>query len=353
MNPHSISIVKRAIGALPLMILGTLILTGCQPARKSSLPTPSKVIQAVETVNTPTLRPPRSTSTPRSPKPTITPAAPTPAPISQPVESESHVIINDHELTDQEVLELESAFQIRLVPGYYQLTENGDLLNEAGVKLINVFEAIDNMDADPPDVAEEPAATVVESPPQGVYVNDLRVPPAELSYLESLTGPLAPGYYYVDQDGNFGVVGYQPFINIFEAAQAAAPQNGGQSGSSPNTDEAAYIRQQFQGQIVLMSRRDGGALYGTYYFYQFHHCDGQNYFMNGESNKQTVMDNQQRSSWQHVGNWEITYVNGQLGAAYFPQGNNPDFIPLAIAANGQIYSIQQGLEVTFQGPAQC
>lgn len=54
----------------------------------------------------------------------------------------------------------------------------------------------------------------------GVYVNSQPLTFDQTVKLQQLTGPLNMGYYYVDNYGNFGMSGYQPFINLNSAFEA-------------------------------------------------------------------------------------------------------------------------------------
>lgn len=61
--------------------------------------------------------------------------------------------------------------------------------------------------------------TEAEAQRTGVYVNNYELNPYDLQMLTQLTGPLYQGFYYIDQAGNFGVVGYYPSLNLYQVAQ--------------------------------------------------------------------------------------------------------------------------------------
>ena len=48
----------------------------------------------------------------------------------------------------------------------------------------------------------------------GVYINNVEIGSVDLYNLQKVTGPLYKGAYYLDQNGNFGVVGYYPSFNL-------------------------------------------------------------------------------------------------------------------------------------------
>lgn len=53
----------------------------------------------------------------------------------------------------------------------------------------------------------------------GVYINNQELDATTLYQLQMVTGPLYQGQYYIDQYGNFGVVGYQPSFNLVQLIQ--------------------------------------------------------------------------------------------------------------------------------------
>lgn len=74
----------------------------------------------------------------------------------------------------------------------------------------------------------------------GVFVNNQPINQYQYSMLQQLTGSLRAGYYYMDNRGNFGVVGYRPFVNLYQAYQTwAAKQQTNQSNYYGNNQQAS------------------------------------------------------------------------------------------------------------------
>ena len=72
------------------------------------------------------------------------------------------------------------------------------------------------------------------------------------------------------------------------------------------------VRDLFAGQKMLVTWRDGGSLYGTFFTLQVHFCRSGRYMTFGESRRQTVMDNQQVSNLDDRGSWDVATFQGQL-----------------------------------------
>jgi hypothetical protein len=126
-------------------------------------------------------------------------------------------------------------------------------------------------------------------------------------------------------------------VPAFAAAQSSEPER---------------LDQFLRGNHLLVSYREGGAVYGTYYVLQIHYCSSGKYFLYGESSKQTVLGNYQQGNWQEAGTWAATAVQGQLGVRYQPQGQVPNFVPVRMLPNDGIW-VGEGVSVIPQGPAQC
>ena len=55
----------------------------------------------------------------------------------------------------------------------------------------------------------------------------------------------------------------------------------------------AAVEDFFNGQQMLVTYRDGGPLYGTFFTLQVHFCRSGRYVTFGESRRQTILDNEQ------------------------------------------------------------
>ena len=108
----------------------------------------------------------------------------------------------------------------------------------------------------------------------------------------------------------------------------------------------------FNNQQLLITYREGEALYGTYYFLEIHYCPNGYYGLYGRTVKRTVLDNEQRSNWQEFGTWKITNQNGINGIHYVATNGNQQFYPLYRLDNGSIY-INEGVSIVNQGMAIC
>ena len=120
---------------------------------------------------------------------------------------------------------------------------------------------------------------------------------------------------------------------------------------SSGAPEAA-VRDFFNGQQMLVTYREGGPLYGTFFTLQVHFCRSGRYVTFGESRRQTVLDNEQVNRFTDEGTWEITIVRGQLVLQYVSVSGEPNIVAVNVAPNGRV-SLGDGITVVRQGLARC
>ena len=120
------------------------------------------------------------------------------------------------------------------------------------------------------------------------------------------------------------------------------------SSSSGNSS----LQQFLSGKHILFSYRDGGPVYGTYYFYNTHHCPSGRYVDYANSHKQSVLGGENRQNWQSNGTWQVTTYQGQAGTYYQSSTGEETFWPMRVSADGSIY-INDTISAVVQGPAQC
>lgn len=116
--------------------------------------------------------------------------------------------------------------------------------------------------------------------------------------------------------------------------------------------DARSVRDFFAGQKLLVTWRDGGALYGTFFTLQVHLCRSGRYMTFGESRRQTVLDNQQVSNLDDRGSWDIATFQGQLVVKYLSDSGQANAVPVRVMPNGGIW-VGEGVTVIRQGAAQC
>jgi len=122
-------------------------------------------------------------------------------------------------------------------------------------------------------------------------------------------------------------------------------------GLASGAAEAA-VKDFFNGQQMLVTYREGGALYGTFFTLQVHFCRSGRYVTFGESRRQTVLDNEQVNRFTDEGTWEITTFRGQLVLRYVSVSGEPNIVAVNVAPNGRV-SLGEGITVVRQGLAQC
>jgi hypothetical protein len=120
----------------------------------------------------------------------------------------------------------------------------------------------------------------------------------------------------------------------------------------PQDQQAQTARAYLSGQKLLVTYRQGGPVYGTYFLLQVHLCQSGSYMTFGQSRKQTVMGNEQVNNWRDQGRWNVSAFGGQLGIQYVSISGQANFVPILIAQDGSIWA-GNGLSVVRQGRAQC
>lgn len=106
----------------------------------------------------------------------------------------------------------------------------------------------------------------------------------------------------------------------------------------------------FSNNKILIAYREGEVLYGTYYFLEIHYCPN-GYGLYGNTVKQTVLGNEQRSNWQEFGTWKVVTQNGLVGIKYITTVGVQNFVPI-YKYNGNIF-IRDGLTIQQKGSATC
>jgi hypothetical protein len=147
---------------------------------------------------------------------------------------------------------------------------------------------------------------------------------------------------------------------IFLLVSACAPSTNippNDPNDDPNTngsgqiDESDQITQSLTGQNLLLTWREGEAVYGTYFFVEVHFCSENDFILYGRSERNTVLDNLQVNTWQSAGTWDIVRLQGQIGIQYQMTTGESSFTPIALRSDGTISA--QGVSITPQGQAQC
>jgi hypothetical protein len=112
------------------------------------------------------------------------------------------------------------------------------------------------------------------------------------------------------------------------------------------------VKQALIGQHMLVTYREGGTVYGTYYFRDVHFCSSGNYIVRGQSQKDTVLGNTQVNRLDDAGTWDVTTINGHVVLRSLSYSGRPSIVPITLMANGRIW-LGEGVTVVSRGTAQC
>jgi hypothetical protein len=108
----------------------------------------------------------------------------------------------------------------------------------------------------------------------------------------------------------------------------------------------------FTGQKVLITYREGGSVYGTYFFLQIHYCRSGAYKLIGQSRKRTALENEQMNNWRDQGKWTVEVLGGQVGIRYMSVTGQTNFYPVNGSPQDDKW-VAEGVSAIRQGPAQC
>jgi hypothetical protein len=117
------------------------------------------------------------------------------------------------------------------------------------------------------------------------------------------------------------------------------------------TDIAQQIKQYFSGRAFVVSWRQGGAVYGTYYFAQVAFCGSGVYTLDGHGERTTILDNTQYYNWQEQGDWDVVMYQGTPYLVLEPSGGSPYSAAIQLLSDGGISF--PGISIIEEGPATC
>ena len=131
--------------------------------------------------------------------------------------------------------------------------------------------------------------------------------------------------------------------NTLEALPVHATPVSPHTGDYDRAQQSGQYQTSLTGKKVLVTYRNGGPIYGTYYFLEVHFCTTTYYQLFGQSRKQTIMDNEQVYNWQEGGRWKVIRNQGVTSIHFQSTSGANYFIPLY----SSFYSVQ------VQGRATC
>ncbi|HKE83466.1 MAG TPA: hypothetical protein VKB50_06925 [Vicinamibacterales bacterium] len=125
------------------------------------------------------------------------------------------------------------------------------------------------------------------------------------------------------------------------------------SAAAAQSATEANVREFFNGQQMLVTYREGGPVYGTFFTLQVHFCRSGRYITFGESRKHTVLDNEQVNRFTDQGTWTIGSLQGRMILKYVSISGQPNIVAVNVTPNGRVSLGDGGISVVRQGPAQC
>ena len=129
------------------------------------------------------------------------------------------VVINERRLSDDEIARAESAYRIRIPDADYWYDRTLGAWGAKGGPTMGFIAA--GLDLGGPLRADASGGGT------GVFVNGREIHPSDLAALQTITGPIVPGRYFIDAQGLAGDEGGAPQWNL----AALAAQRGGGGGS--------------------------------------------------------------------------------------------------------------------------
>jgi len=119
------------------------------------------------------------------------------------------------------------------------------------------------------------------------------------------------------------------------------------------TDERVQdVKRFFSGQRMLVTYRNGGPVYGTYFFLDVHFCPSGRYMTFAQSRKQTILNNEQVNSWKDDGMWDVVGSEDGIVLRYLSSSGERNAVPVRLLPDGRV-SLGDGFSVVRRGPALC
>ena len=116
--------------------------------------------------------------------------------------------------------------------------------------------------------------------------------------------------------------------------------------------EVQYIKAYLGGHEVQVTYREGGPIYGTFFFLDVHFCASGRYLLFGQSRKQTVLGNEQVNNWNDSGSWDVVTFQGHAALQYVATSGARDIIPMEVLPDGRVHPLT-GASMQQIGRAQC
>lgn len=148
--------------------------------------------------------------------------APAPQPDTSQAASDRTVVINGTRLSNEQVNSLEQAYRIKIQDGAYWYDKTCGAWGLQGGPTAGFI--LPNLDLAGPLSADASNGTT------GVFVNGRQLHTYDVLALQQLLGPIAPGRYWLDAQGNVGIEGGPMLFNIVRLANAAPSR--GRAGST-------------------------------------------------------------------------------------------------------------------------
>ena len=117
-------------------------------------------------------------------------------------------------------------------------------------------------------------------------------------------------------------------------------------------DRVEALKDALSGQRLFVTFRDGGALYGTYYFLDVQLCQTGRYYTSAQSRKTTILNNQQVNRWREAGTWRIIVYQDQTVLKYVSLSGKTNFAPARLLPDGRIW-LGEGVSVQRTGTTDC
>jgi hypothetical protein len=119
-----------------------------------------------------------------------------------------------------------------------------------------------------------------------------------------------------------------------------------------DSEAAEEVQDYLSGRRILATYREGGPVYGTYVALSIQYCQSGRYLTYRESRKQTVMGNEQVSTWRDAGRWEVTTSGDDGVIRYYSESGERYSVRARVLPNGRLW-VGAGVTVVPRGPAEC
>ncbi|MEZ0368996.1 MAG: hypothetical protein ACAI44_07940 [Candidatus Sericytochromatia bacterium] len=150
------------------------------------------------------------------------------------------VLVNDEALSLNQIQQLESQYQLKIADGSYWYDKQAGIWGKQGGPGLGI--TLPNLQIGGALKADASAGNT------GIFINGRQLHTQDVMYLQSLTGYVQPGRYWLDAYGNAGFEGGAAMVNLYQLARKSSKggdnfwhSNNSETSGNQDSDGHGYV----------------------------------------------------------------------------------------------------------------